>query len=217
MHIPDGFLSPAVWTSLTAISICGIGMAIRKTKVNDDQSQIPLIGVTTAFIFAAQMINFPVAGATSGHLTGSTLAAILFGPWMSMLIMTAVIMIQSIFFQDGGITAMGANLFNVAIVAPWIGYGIYKLFSKTKYFVFTLSGVFIASWISVVTSSALVGIELALSGLVPLGLALMAMITWHSLIGLGEGIITVVVIKYLIEREKNSSYLPIQVGVKQYE
>ncbi len=199
MHIPDGFLSAPVWMSLAAVSAAGIAVAIKKTRLEEDQSQIPLIGVTTAFIFAAQMINFPVAGATSGHLAGGTLAAILFGPWTAMLIMTAVIMIQGLFFQDGGITAMGANLFNVALVAPWVGYGIYRIFQKWKSI--QPVSIFVASWISVTATAALVAIQLYLSGIVPLGLAMKAMLTWHAIIGIGEGIITVVVLRYLMERQ----------------
>jgi cobalt/nickel transport system permease protein len=200
MHIPDGFLSLPVWTSLTALSAVTIARAIKKTKLQEDQSQIPLIGVTTAFIFAAQMINFPVAGATSGHLAGGTLAAILFGPWLAMLIMTSVILIQSFFFQDGGITAIGANIFNVGILAPWIGFGIYRCFAKIKTRWIKLCGIFLAAWLSITAAATAVSVELYLSGLIPFHIAAKAMLTWHSIIGIGEGIVTVVILRYFMER-----------------
>lgn len=212
MHIPDGFLSTPVWTSTAAIAAVGVALAIKKTKLNDDASKIPLIGVTTAFIFAAQMINFPVAGATSGHLAGGLLAAILFGPWMATLIMTAVIGIQSLFFQDGGITALGANILNVGMIAPWFGYLLYRLIKNVKSQRLKLTGIFIAGWISMILAAAAVALQLYFSGLVPLGLAMKAMITWHSLIGIGEGIITVVVIRYLMVRE--NQLIPASGGVK---
>ncbi|WP_240675660.1 energy-coupling factor ABC transporter permease [Ammoniphilus sp. CFH 90114] len=115
--------------------------------------------------------------------------------------MTSVIIIQALFFQDGGIAALGANLFNIALVAPWIGYGIFKLFERWKSL--RPISIFIAAWLSVTASAALVAIELFFSGIVPLGLALKAMLTWHSIIGVAEGIITVVVLRYVMERQSN--------------
>ncbi|WP_456276603.1 energy-coupling factor ABC transporter permease [Bacillus sp. AK128] len=201
MHIPDGFLSLTVWTSTMGISAAAVALSVKKTKLEDNQQNIPLIGIVTAFIFAAQMINFPVAGATSGHLAGGVLAAILFGPWLATLVMASVVIIQALFFQDGGITAIGANLLNVGVIAPWLGYLIYKLFQQMKSEKMLLIGVFIASWVSLVAAAIAVAFELYLSGIVPLGAALKAMITWHSIIGIGEGIITVVVVRYLLIRQ----------------
>ncbi|MFE8700140.1 energy-coupling factor ABC transporter permease [Cytobacillus sp. FJAT-54145] len=212
MHIPDGFLSLSVWTSTTAISAAAVALSVKKTKLSEEGSQIPLLGMVTAFIFAAQMINFPVGGATSGHLAGGVLAAILFGPWMATLIMSAVVIIQSLFFQDGGITAIGANLLNVGVIAPWIGYGIYKLFANVKSRFLRSSGIFISAWVSLVLAAVAVSIELWLSGIIPLGVALKAMITWHSIIGIGEGIITVVVVNYLMQRADQRFLLPVKEG-----
>lgn len=201
MHIPDGFLDAKTWLTLTAVSAVGVGLALKQAKIELDESKVPLIGMTAAFIFASQMINFPVAGATSGHLNGATLASILFGPWVSILVMSTVTLIQALFFHDGGITAFGANLFNLGIVTSFTGYGFYRLFSQVRSRKLKLAGIFIASWLAVVLSSAVVAVELAVSGTVPLGLAMKAMLGWHSLIGIGEGIVTVALLRYLMDRK----------------
>lgn len=217
MHIPDGFLSLAVWSGTGAVSIAAVALSVKKAKLQENSSQIPLIGIVTAFIFAAQMINFPVAGATSGHLAGGVLAAILFGPWLATLIMAAVIMIQSLFFQDGGITAIGANLLNVGVIAPWLGYIIYKLVENSKSRILKSAGIFFAAWISLLAAAVAVSVELYFSGIIGLGAALKAMVTWHSIIGIGEGIITVVVVNYLLTREDQPFLLPGQKGGLNHE
>jgi cobalt/nickel transport system permease protein len=208
LHIPDGFLSFPVWSSAALITTAAVAISVKKTKLTEDSEQIPMIGIVTAFIFAAQMINFPVAGATSGHLAGGVLAAILFGPWVATLVMSSVIIIQSLFFQDGGITAIGANILNVGIIAPWVGYGIYSLFRRFTSNFIKISSIFFAAWASLVAAAIAVAFELYLSGIVSLGIALKAMITWHAIIGIGEGIITVAVVKYLMMRKDETKSIP---------
>ncbi len=217
MHIPDGFLSLSVWTTTAVISAGAIALAVKKTKLSEETEQIPLIGVTTAFIFAAQMINFPVAGATSGHLAGGVLAAILFGPWIATLVMSSVVIIQSLFFQDGGITAIGANILNLGIIAPWLGYGIYTLFKNINSPFIRNGVIFIASWLSIIVAAVAVAFQLYLSGIVPLGVSLKAMLIWHSIIGIGEGIITVVVVKYLFNRQDQVFLQTTYKGVPKHE
>ncbi len=126
LHIPDGFLSLIVSLICWVITILVIGTAISRTNKALGEKQIPLMGVMAAFIFAAQMINFPVAGGTSGHLLGGALAAIVLGPWAGMLVMTAVIAVQALLFQDGGLLVMGANIINMGLVTAAIGYGLYR-------------------------------------------------------------------------------------------
>lgn len=201
MHIPDGFLDTKTWVSLTAVSAAGVAIALEKARTELDESKVPLVGITAAFLFAAQMVNFPVAGATSGHLNGGVLSAILFGPWVAVLIMATVNFIQAVFFQDGGITALGANLLNMGFVTSFLGYGLYRLFAGAGSRVIRRIGIFAAAWTAVVASSAAAALELAVSGTVPLGIALKAMVGWHSLIGIGEGIVTVTVLRYLTERK----------------
>ena len=199
MHIPDGFLNAATAATTYAVSVGGIGNAVRIANKKLGEKHIPLMGILAAFIFAAQMLNFPVAGGTSGHIIGAALVAILLGPWAAVIIMSAVLIAQSLIFQDGGLLALGANIFNMGIVAGFGAYYIYKLLgsvlgdsSRGKF----ASG-FIAAWGSVVLSSAACAIELAISGTSPLGVVLPAMAGVHALIGIGEGLVTVAVLSVI--------------------
>ncbi len=192
MHIPDGFLSVLVSMIFWAISAIVIRIALRKTSKQLGERTVPLMGVLAAAIFAAQMLNFTVAGGTSGHLLGAALAVILLGPWPAVLVMTAVISVQALFFQDGGILALGANLFNMGIVGVFVAYAtysvIYRLFRNQARGVF-IAG-FIAAWLSIFIASLSCAIQLALSGTSPANIAIPAMAAIHALIGVGEGLIT---------------------------
>ena len=126
LHIPDGFLNLVVAGICWLVTVIILTIAIRRTNKSLGERQIPLMGIMAAFIFAAQMINFPVAGGTSGHLLGGALAAILLGPWAAMLVMTAVIVVQGLLFQDGGLVVMGANILNMGLLTVAIGYGLYR-------------------------------------------------------------------------------------------
>src|SRR5512147_722127 len=126
LHIPDGFLSLAVSIICWIIAVLALALAISKTNNSLGEKQVPLMGVMAAFIFAAQMINFPVAGGTSGHLLGGTLVAITLGPWGGMLAMASVIIVQGLLFQDGGLLVMGANILNMGLLTVVVGYGIYR-------------------------------------------------------------------------------------------
>jgi cobalt/nickel transport system permease protein len=151
------------------------------------------MGVLAAFIFAAQKLNFTVAGGTSGHLIGGALAAILLGPWAGILTMTTVVAIQALLFQDGGLLVMGANILNMGIISTLVAYGVYRgivpLAKGQRWGLFV--GGFLAAWLSVVISAVATAIELAFSGTSPLSVALPAMAGVHVLIGIGEGLITV--------------------------
>ena len=150
MHIPDGFLSLAISIFSWVMTVAILAIAIRKTNKALGERQVPLMGIMAAFIFAAQMINFPVAGGTSGHLLGGALAAIILGPWAGMLVMTAVIAVQGLLFQDGGLLVMGANIFNMGLLTAAVGYGLYRTVigrsNRTKLIVAGL-----AAWVSVMT------------------------------------------------------------------
>ena len=198
MHIPDGFLDPKVWAGASAVSAGALAGALAQTRKALEERQVPLLGVMGAFIFAAQMVNFPVAGGTSGHLLGAALAAVLLGPWSAMLIMTAVLVIQMLFFYDGGLTALGANVLNMAVIAPWVAYGTYRLFAGlSRGSTGRGVAVFLASWLSVMAAALACSLELALSGTVPLGVVVPAMMGWHALIGIGEGVITTVAVAFV--------------------
>src|SRR5215207_4246993 len=126
LHIPDGFLSFTVSILCWLITAITISMAVSRSNKSLGEKQVPLMGIMAAFIFAVQMINFPVAGGTSGHLLGGALAAIVLGPWAAMLVMTAVIAVQALLFQDGGLLVMGANIMNMGLLTSAIGYGLYR-------------------------------------------------------------------------------------------
>ena len=194
MHIPDGFLNAKTWVTLAVVSGFAVGVASRIASKKAGEKQIPLMGVMAAFIFAAQMLNFPVAGGTSGHFMGGVLASILLGPSMGLLVMTAVLVVQCFVFQDGGLTALGANIFNMGIIGAVLGYYLYLIFRKVGS---RTIAVFAASLISIVLAAATCSIELAISGTVPLKVALPAMAGVHVLIGIGEGLITIAALGFL--------------------
>lgn len=202
MHIPDGFLDLKTALTTAIASTGGLGYAVKEVRKKLGDKHIPLLGVTSAFIFAAQMLNFPVAGGTSGHFLGGALAAILLGPWASLLIMTVVLVIQCLGFADGGLTALGANVFNMGIIGGVFTYyfifiSLKKALPKTKRGFLTASA--IAAWASVFIASIICSLELAISGTSPLNLALPAMAGVHALIGIGEAIVTVVVLAIVIQ------------------
>jgi cobalt/nickel transport system permease protein len=192
LHIPDGFLSLGVSLVCWVLAIIVVGLALRRSGKELGERQIPLMGVLAAFIFAAQMLNFTVAGGTSGHLIGGALTAVLLGPWAGILTMTTVVAIQALLFQDGGLLVMGANILNMGIISTLVAYGAYRgivpLAKGRRWGLFV--GGFVAAWFSVVISAVATAIELAFSGTSPLGVALPAMAGVHVLIGIGEGLIT---------------------------
>ena len=200
MHIPDGFLSVSTVAATYVVSAGGLANAVRIANKKIGEKQVPLMGVLAAFIFAAQMLNFPVAGGTSGHMVGAALAAILIGPWGAIIIMAAVLMAQSLIFQDGGLLALGANIFNMGIIASFSAYYIYRLVEtlfgssvKAK-----LIGGFAAGWASVFLAAIVCALELAISGASPLRAVMPAMAGVHALIGIGEGLITVAVLRLVV-------------------
>jgi len=197
MHIPDGFLSLIVSIICWAASASIISLAISKTNKVLGEKQIPLMGVMAAFIFAAQMINFPVAGGTSGHLLGGALAAIVLGPWAGMLVMTSVIAVQGLLFQDGGLVVMGANILNMGLVTAAVGYGLYRS-ASTQSNNIKLGVAGVAAWLSVMAGALLTSFELWLSGTSHLQVVIPAMLGVHALIGLGEALITVSALAFIL-------------------
>ena len=198
LHAPDGFFSLPVAIAGYLLAALFIGIAIRQTNKSLNERIVPMMGVMAAFIFAAQMLNFPVAGGTSGHLVGGALAAIVLGPWAAILVMTAVVGLQALLFQDGGLVVLGINLLNMSIVSVLAGYGAYWVSRKLgTTFKHLLIGAFIAAWLSVVFSAATTALMLGMSGTTPLALALPAMIGVHMLIGIGEALITVFALSFI--------------------
>ena len=192
MHIPDGFLSVLVSVVFWALSILAIGYSLRRLGKEMDERQVPMMGVLAAAIFAGQMLNFAVAGGTSGHLLGATLATVLLGPWAAVLVMTCVVGIQALVFQDGGLLAMGANIFNMGVIGVFVAYTVYQTVQKLargkSWGIFV--GGFAAAWLSIVIAALAAALQLALSGTSPANIAVPAMAGIHAIIGIGEGLIT---------------------------
>ncbi|MHB1294460.1 MAG: energy-coupling factor ABC transporter permease [Anaerolineae bacterium] len=208
MHIPDGFVNVGTAVVTYAASAGALAYNAKRTNRELDERQVPLMGVMAAFVFAAQMINFRVAGGTSGHLLGGALVAILLGPWAGSLVLTAVLVVQALLFQDGGIMALGANVLNMAVVGVWSAHLIYtglrRLIPGDRGM---WPSAFVAAWTSVVLASAMASLELALSGISPLGVVLPAMVLVHMLIGVGEGLITTGVLGFLAVTRKDLLHL----------
>lgn len=196
LHIPDGFLNVTVSVICWVITIVVIGMAVSRTNKSLGEKQVPLMGIMAAFIFAAQMINFPVAGGTSGHLLGGALAAIVLGPWAGVLVMTAVIAVQGLLFQDGGLLVMGANILNMGLLTAAIGYGLYRsVMNKSTGTKLAVAGA--AAWLSVMAGALATALQLWLSGTSNLQTVVIAMLGVHALIGIGEALITVAALSFI--------------------
>jgi cobalt/nickel transport system permease protein len=196
MHIPDGFLSLTTSLFFWVVTIVMVGLAITKTNKTLGEKQVPLMGIMAAFIFAAQMLNFPIAGGTSGHFLGGALAAIVLGPWAGILVMTAVIAVQGLLFQDGGLLVMGANIFNMGIITAVIGFGIYRtVINRSKGTRLAVAGG--AAWLATMTAALMASLQLWISGTSRLQIVIPAMLGVHALIGIGEGLITVAALAFI--------------------
>jgi len=206
MHIPDGLLDTAtiiiLWILVIVVMTLGYFKMGKIFEREDSDKLIPYIGVLAAVIFAFQFVNYPVPGGTSGHLIGGTLIAVILGPWASVIILFLVLVVQSL-FGDGGILALGANTFNMGIIGGIIGYYIViliiKLLNKTtlkKEMKITISTA-IGAYISIFFASFVCGIEISIGGAIPIEIAIPAMVYWHSLIAIGEAIISALIIFYI--------------------
>jgi cobalt/nickel transport system permease protein len=200
LHIPDGFLSGGVAAGTALISLGVIAYALRAAERDLTDARVPMLGVLAAFIFAAQMLNFPVAGGTSGHVLGAALAAVLVGPWLACLVMTVVVAAQALAFADGGIAALGANILNMGILGAlfaglMLGWGVRALRPDRAVY---LGLVAIAAWLTVMLGAAATSVELAASGTIPLGTVLPAMMGVHILIGIGEAVVTVAAVSAVL-------------------
>lgn len=195
MHIPDGFLTPPVWVTLDIVSLPTISFLARRARTEIEDSRIPLLGVMGAFVFAAQMINFPVGLGTSGHLVGGALLACLLGPAPAAMVMTAILAIQALVFQDGGILALGANVLNMAVAGVFAGYLPYHYFAATH----RRAAIFAGGFLSVSVSALIALSELLLSGVrMPQGIILISLALFAAS-AIIEGLITVAAIE-AIER-----------------
>ncbi len=193
------FLAMNTWIPTWLISVAGISYSVKIASRKLKERFIPLMGVMSAFVFAAQMLNFPVAGGTSGHLLGGVLAAILLGPFSASIVISVVLVVQCLVFQDGGISALGANILNMSIIGTMVGYLVYSLIRKfIKGNKSILISAFISAWFSVVIASSACALELAISGTSPFSIVFPAMVGIHAIIGIGEGLITLLIVGFIL-------------------
>lgn len=192
MHIPDGLLDAKTFITLDVAGAAFVAAAATRVRRALNDQAVPMMAVLAAFIFAAQMLNFPVAGGTSGHFCGGALAAMLLGPWAGALVMTLVLVVQALLFGDGGILALGANVINMGVIGPFAGWAVYAAVRRlTPAFGVRLGGAFFGAWLGVVAAATACALELVVSGTTPWNVAVPAMAGIHALIGMGEGLITV--------------------------
>ncbi len=199
MHIPDGFVSVSISIIFWIISILIVAVALRRARRQLGERDVPLMGVLAAAIFAGQMLNFTVLGGTSGHLLGAAIATILLGPWPAILVMTSVVSVQALLFQDGGLLALGANIFNMAIIGVSVSYVVFTGLRRVlngRAWGLGVSG-FLAAWASIFVASLACALQIALSGVSPANVAVPAMASIHALIGIGEGLITAAALAFI--------------------
>jgi cobalt/nickel transport system permease protein len=194
MHAPDGFLNPGTAMATGLISLAVVGFSLRQARHQLSDRAIPLAGITAAFVFAAQMFNFPVAAGTTGHLLGGALAAILLGPSVATVVVTIVVVVQAVVFADGGITALGYNVLGMAIITSYGGYAVFRLLRRV--FPNSTGGVIgstgLAAWASVVMAAITFSIEwlFGATAPIPFDQVFTAMVGVHVLIGIGEALIS---------------------------
>jgi cobalt/nickel transport system permease protein len=200
VHIPDGFLDPEVAATAGVVAAGTVGYALRRADRELDERAVPLLGVTGAFVFAAQMLNFPVAGGTSGHFLGAALAAVLLGPWLACVVMAVVISAQALVFADGGLSALGANILNMGVLGALVVGALAAPLARVLSF---RAAVAITAWLAVMVGALATSVELAISGTVPFGTVLPAMLGVHALIGVGEAVITVAAVSAVLSSRRD--------------
>ncbi len=217
MHIPDGFINAPTSAVFGVAAAGGVVASVKQTGKYLSERQAPLAGLVAAFVFAAQMFNFPVLSGMSGHLLGGVLAAVLLGPWAGFLIISIVLVVQAFFFADGGLTALGLSIFNMGFLGAVVGYWIYRLLLRVL--PKDVTGVTVASGMAAFLSVPLAAlgfvVQFTIGGTVDvsLGAVLAAMLGTHLLIGIGEGIITSLVVGAVVRARPDLVYgAPTYVG-----
>jgi cobalt/nickel transport system permease protein len=221
MHIPDGYLGPQTYVPLLGTSIAFWSVALKKWEKELSTKHIPYLAMASAFSFLIMMFNIPIPGGTTGHAVGGGIIAILLGPWAAVIAVSVVLIIQAVVFGDGGITAIGANCFNMAVVMPFVSYWIFKLVSgnlKSRSRLYTAA--FLSGYLGLTVSAVLTGIEFGIQPLIahgadgrplyapyPLSIAVPAMALEHLLLfSVVEGLITVLLLKYFLKHESDLVY-----------
>ena len=210
MHIPDGFIDIPTSAAFGTLALAGTTIALKKAKTEVDDRTAPMAGLTAVFIFAVQMLNFPVAAGTSGHLLGGALAMVLVGPYAASLAITVVLGVQALLFADGGLTALGLNVFNLSVIAVLISFLVFKLMvkllPKTKSAIPLAAG--IAAFVSVPISASAFTLQYAIggNGTAPVETVFIAMFSTHLLIGIGEAVITMLTVSAILASRSDLVY-----------
>ena len=202
MHVPDGFINAPVSLAAGVVAVGGLAVCLRGARRELDDRTAPMAGLVAAFIFAVQMLNFPVASGTSGHLLGGALAAVLVGPYTGALCVAVVLLVQGVFFADGGITALGLNIINMSLVTVVTGYLVFR--GLTQILPYSnrsvVGSAFVAAFVSVPVASLSFVLFYAVGGTtdVSLGAVMTAMVAVHVLIGIGEAFITALTVGSIV-------------------
>lgn len=217
MHIPDGYLSPQTYVPLYGVFIAAAAVAVKKVEKKVDKKLIPFLGMAAAFSFLIMMFNVPIPGGTTGHAVGAAVIALLFGPWVSFIAVSVALIIQALVFGDGGITAIGANCVNMALIMPFVAWGIFKLIAgKDASSLRSSVAAFVAGYISLNITALVTSIEFGIQPLIatgadgnplyapyPLKVAMPAMVIEHLvLFGIVEGLVTFLVFRYFFRHNK---------------
>ena len=202
MHIADGLVSLPVSLTFALLAAAAVAVALRGAGRELDERTAPVAGLTAVFVFAAQMLNFPVAAGTSGHLLGGALAAVLVGPWAATLAITLVLVVQGLLFADGGLTAIGLNVFNMAVLGVWLAWGVFLLLRRLlpKRPQSIVAAAAVAAFLSVPAAAAGFVLQYALggTGTFAISTVLTAMVGTHLLIGIGEAVITALTVSAVL-------------------
>lgn len=202
MHVPDGFLDAPTSVVTGVIAAGGVAVALRKARTELDDRTAPMAGLVAAFVFAGQMMNFPVGAGTSGHLLGGALAAVLVGPWTGALCISVVLLVQALFMADGGVTALGTNITLMALVGCFTGYAVFRLAAAVlpRRTSMVAPAAAVGAFVSVPAAAAVFTLLFAVGGTAPveIGDVLTAMLGWHTLIGLGEAAVTGLVVASVV-------------------
>lgn len=202
MHVPDGFLDAPTSVATGVVAAVGVGVALRKARAELDDRTAPMAGLVAAFVFAGQMINFPVGAGTSGHLLGGALAAVLVGPWTAALCISVVLLVQGLFMADGGLTALGTNITLMALVGAFIGYAVFRLVLAVlpRRTTSVPVAAAIGALVSVPVAAAAFTLLFAIGGTADVGVGKVfaAMVGWHLVIGIGEAVVTGLVVSAVL-------------------
>ncbi len=221
MHIPDGYLGPQTYAPLYGVSLAFWSVALRKMKKELQAKHIPYLAMAAAFSFLIMMFNIPIPGGTTGHAVGGGIIAILLGPWTAVIAVSVSLIIQALLFGDGGITAIGANCFNMAVVMPFVSYWVFRLIQQNSTNSARLSvAAFLAGYVGLTAAAAATGVEFGIQPLIargpggrplyapyPLSVALPAMVLEHMLVfSVAEGVVTVLLLRYFLKHEPETVY-----------